>query len=718
MSSKARRYLTYTLKFLKSRHKKEILAEVIAEIRKKGFVSGIQSMLHRRVMAKGSNYKPPAYPAFIKQSLVKNYTERGKIMLPDTATPRVSVIIPMYNQVDYTLDCIYSVFVNSSGSDYEIIVADDNSPDNTSGITRYFEHVRVTRNEVNLGFLKNCNNAAKQARGEYLVFLNNDTQVQKGWMEELLNVFHHFDKAGLVGSKLVYPDGRLQEAGGIIWQDGSGWNYGNQDDPTKPEYNYVKEADYISGASVMIPRKLWDELGGFDEAFSPAYCEDSDLCFRVRQHGYKVFYQPFSVAVHFEGVTHGTNVNQGVKHYQVVNQKKLVERWKDELAKKSPNAVNVFSERDRTTGKKHVLIVDHYLPEVDKDAGSRTISNFIDCLLELGYSVKFLGENQNSSPHYLKQYQEKGIEVLYGADFNFFDQSWKKYLKDHMHLFDAFLLSRSSVCMPVLSFLRGNIYKGKIIYYGHDLGFLRLEKEAALKNDDNIRILARKIKADEDYMYQNVDYALVISQEETDYLSKYVATPLKYIPPYFFEVKDDTPAFDKREGLFFIGGFNHPPNREAMKWFLDEVYAPLHEQGISFTIAGSLMPDFIYDYRKKYSRLVVKRDVPSGELEQLYAGTRVVVVPLLSGAGVKGKVIEAMAKGVPVVGTGIAFEGMPKGDDFAYAGVDSPSDMVAAILRVYNSREDWDKYAAFGKGYIQKYYNREGMKKVFADIIG
>src|SRR5262249_15902471 len=142
--------------------------------------------------------------------------------------------------------------------------------------------LRLEINPAKLGFLRSTNRAAGFARGEYLFFLNNDTFVCEGWLEPLLSVFDHFPDAGVAGSKLIYPDGLLQEAGALIWEDGSAWNYGKFDDPDKPEYNYIREADYISGCAILIPRAFWRSLGGFDELYAPAYCEDSDLCFRVR----------------------------------------------------------------------------------------------------------------------------------------------------------------------------------------------------------------------------------------------------------------------------------------------------------------------------------------------------------------------------------------------------------------------------------------------------
>ncbi len=716
MRNKFRKYKAYLTKFAESPDKKTIIKDLAAEIKNKGVVSGFRSYLHKKVHLKGGLLSSDPIE-YAKPGIVK-FDVSTKISLPFYAQPKVSIVIPMYNQLEYTCDCVYSIYRNC-GVSYEVIIADDKSPLESSDVLKdYFENIVIIKNETNLGFIRNCNNAALKAKGEYVIFLNNDTQVQKGWLEELLNIFDRFDHVGVAGSKLIYPDGSLQEAGGIKWKDGSAWNYGNGDDPTKCQYNYVKEADYISGASLMVKKSLWDELGGFDELYVPAYCEDSDLCFRVRQKGYKVMYQPFSVVVHFEGVSHGTDVKTGVKQYQLVNQKKFFKRWQHELKNKSKNGEDLFFERDRSRQKKHVLVIDHYLPTVDKDAGSRTISNFMDSLLSLGYVVHFLGENQVSFKEYEKTYQEKGIEVLYGNDYNFHFKKWKDYLSKHFRDFDAVLMSRSHICSPIMTYLRNHHFRGNIMYYGHDLGFLRLEQEAILKKDDELKKVAKRIKAVEDFMYQNADNSFYISQEEADYLRKYIVKPLHYVPPYFFDVATDRPEYESREGIFFIGGFNHPPNREGMLWFLDEVYEPLHAKNIRLTIAGSRLPQELFDYQNRFGLLTIRPDVSIEELNELYAKTRIAIVPLRSGAGVKGKVIEAMAKGVPVVGTDIAFEGMPKGEDYLYRGANTPDDMYNEIMSVYSSKTRWEELSVFGMKYVKQNFSKENMTSVFKKIIG
>jgi GT2 family glycosyltransferase len=180
---------------------------------------------------------------------------------------------------------------------------------------------------------------AWRARGRHVAFLNNDTRVEAGWLDALRATFDSHPRAGLVGSKLLFPDGRLQEASGSVFADGSVNNHGRGDDPARPAYNELRSVDYVSGASIMIPTALMRRLGGFDLAYSPAYYEDVDLAFRVRQAGYSVLYQPLSRLVHFESVTSGLGVNPGASALLEANRRVFLARWGEVLAGRPPPGV-------------------------------------------------------------------------------------------------------------------------------------------------------------------------------------------------------------------------------------------------------------------------------------------------------------------------------------------------------------------------------------------
>ncbi len=345
--------------------------------------------------------------------------------------PAVSIVIPVYNQFAYTYHCMKAVRQNTDGITYEIILADDCSTDITHEIEQIVSGITVVRTEKNERFLRNCNNAARCARGQYILFLNNDTEVQKGWLKALFTLMEGSGDIGLAGSRLIYADGSLQEAGGIVWQDASAWNYGRGQEADRPEYNYVKDVDYVSGASMMIRKSLWQEIGGFDERFAPAYYEDADLAFEVRKHGYRVVYQPTSVVKHFEGISNGVSLSAGLKKNQVKNKLNMQQKWKEELESHSPNGQDVFHARDRSRGKKFILFLTPCVPEHDQETDAYHIYLYMKALLQKGFCIKLIADNfcgRNSDVSFIRQ---MGIEVLDGSR-----ERVLEWLKEHGCMFD------------------------------------------------------------------------------------------------------------------------------------------------------------------------------------------------------------------------------------------------------------------------------------------
>ena len=639
-----------------------------------------------------------------------SFSSYEPLVAPACFEPKVSIIIPVYNQFDYTYQCIKSIIEHSDDIPYEIIIADDCSTDVTKQIGKIISCVSVVRNDVNLRFLYNCNKAAKKAKGQYILFLNNDTQVLEHWLTALVELIERAADIGMVGSKLVYPDGRLQEAGGILWKDGSAWNYGNGADPSLPEYNYVKEVDYISGAAIMIRRSLWEEIGGFDERFAPAYCEDSDLAFEVRRRGYRVMFQPASVVVHFEGVSNGTDLSSGQKAYQVENQKKFYEKWKDVLsAEYNTNGDNPFLARERGIGARVLLMVDHYVPQFDKDAGSRTVYQYLQLFVNTGFHVKFIGDNFYQHQPYTKMLQQMGVEVLYGP---YYAEHWQEWLQENGQSIRYAFLNRPHISVKYIDEVR-KYTPARIVYYGHDLHFMRERREYEITKDKAKLQASEALKEQELALIRKADMAYYPSSVEVDEIHRIdPMLHVKAIPAYLFSdiIKPEYHA-GQRKDMLFIGGFSHGPNVDAVKWLAAEIMPELVKNipDVKVNILGSNPPEEIKALGTEQFRIV--GFVTDEELEWYYKNCRLAIVPLRYGAGIKGKVVEAMRYGLPIVTTSIGAEGIIGAEDFLTIADESKT-FAEKTASLYRDNKDLETKSNDSFRYLLEHFSPDNAREV------
>ena len=248
------------------------------------------------------------------------------IRLPASVAPRLSILIPVYNEIDYTVDCLLSVMRNAPNLDYEVVLADDCSTDPDAKLLDGIANLVLVRQATNQGFIRNCNAAFARCRGDYVLLLNNDAQMMPGALARMVAALDSDDRLGAVGPKILYPTGRLQEAGCYITPNGASGMVGLFADPAEPGYEYDRDVAYSSGAALMVRRALVGEAL-FDERFRPAYCEDVDLCLRLLAGGWRVRYLHAAVVVHHLSVS--TNRQSVARKMRtiVTNQQTLVERW-------------------------------------------------------------------------------------------------------------------------------------------------------------------------------------------------------------------------------------------------------------------------------------------------------------------------------------------------------------------------------------------------------
>ncbi|MCW3015136.1 MAG: glycosyl transferase, partial [Solirubrobacterales bacterium] len=249
------------------------------------------------------------------------------IAFPTFAEPVVSIVIPVYNGAELTERCLRAVLHATDEIPYEVIVVDDGDDPEVRRLLDGLEGVVVLRNKENLGYLRSVNRGSAAARGQHILQLNNDTEPQPGCLAPLLSRLDSSPDIGIVVPKLLFPDGRLQEAGSIVWRDGNAYNYGFGAEEAAFPYNFTRDVDYGSAAAMLVRGSLWRELGGFDERFAPGYYEDVDLCFATRRHGQRVVYEPASRIIHVHGGSMGTDITVGAKRYQEINRSTFAEKW-------------------------------------------------------------------------------------------------------------------------------------------------------------------------------------------------------------------------------------------------------------------------------------------------------------------------------------------------------------------------------------------------------
>ncbi|MCC7327932.1 MAG: glycosyltransferase [Burkholderiales bacterium] len=624
--------------------------------------------------------------------------------------PRVSIVIPVYGKPLLTYTCLKSLHAHTAHDEVEIIVVDDASPEPASASLAMVSGVRIERNTQNRGFIASCNRGAELARGQTIVFLNNDTIVTSGWLEALLRVFAEFPDAGMVGARLFYPDGRLQEAGGIVWRDGSAWNWGRDGDPERPDCNYVRPVDYCSGACIAMPAELFHELGGFDTRYTPAYYEDVDLAFAVRAAGHRVYYQPAATVIHFEGQTSGTDEASGAKRHQVANREVFAAKWAETLAGHRANGVDAEFERDRWA-KQRVLVIDACMLTPDHDAGSVRMLAILEILISLRCKVTFVADNLEYRQPYVAQLQQRGVEVL----FHPYARSIADVLAKRGAQFDMVMMSRHYIAVKHLDAVRAFAPNALIVFDTVDLHFLRTERQAELEGSALARSAASTKRDEELSLIRRSDVTLVVSPFEKSLLAELVPDARVLVLSTIHEVLAPGLPFAEREGLVFIGGFQHPPNADAVLWYAQEIlpYVRVALPGVKTYIVGSKVPTHIRELAAE--DFIVTGYVP--DVTQYFTGCRVSIAPLRYGAGVKGKINLAMSYGLPVVATTPSIEGMYLVPEQDVLVADEAKAFADAIVRLYHDEALWERLAAGGRENIRTHFSRDVARSAITRLI-
>ncbi|KAF1694306.1 glycosyltransferase [Pseudoxanthomonas koreensis] len=622
----------------------------------------------------------------------------------DGAAPRASIVIPVFNHRQATLACLRALAAHPpaaacAGGGLEIIVVDDGSSDGTDAWMAQVEGLRYHRRAANGGFIAACNDGAALARGEYLVFLNNDTIPQPGWLDALLDIFATHPDTGMAVAQLLYPDGRLQEAGGVTFDDGAAWSYGRFEAADDPRYAYVREADYGSGAALAIPRALFAEAGGFDPRYAPAYYEDTDLAFAVRALGRKLRYQPRSRVLHDEGTTAGTDTGSGTKASQVRNQAVFAHKWADALRGR-PAPGTLPTPALLHAGQRNVLVVDEAVPRPDHDSASLRQFNLIRMLRDGGAHVAFLPTGLAHGGDATVALQQLGVETWYAP----YAPSAPAWLRRHAQRFDVIVLTRHHLASAFLPLLRRHAPRARLVFDTVDLHHLRERRGAQLAGDAAALRAAGAVREHELAAMAAADVTLVVSAEEQAQLAREAPGVRVELLSNLHEVAGPGLDFDARADLVFVGGFRHPPNVDAVLWFAREVFPAIRQAlpAVRFHCIGAAPPPEVRALGEA-DGIVVHGHV--ADIAPYMDGARVAVAPLRFGAGVKGKVNLSMAHGQPVVATTCAVEGMYLRDGVDVVVADTAEAFAAAVVALYRDRGRWQRQAHAGLENVARHFS-------------
>jgi GT2 family glycosyltransferase len=626
--------------------------------------------------------------------------------LPVAREPRVSIVIPVHGKLAYTLACLRSLTRYETQAPFEVIVVDDASPDDSAAALAQIAGVRLLRNASNLGFIGSCNAGAAAAKGEFLLFLNNDTQVSPDWLDALLRCFVERTDCGIAGSRLVYPDGRLQEAGSLVFADGTCWTTGRFESRDALAFRYRRETDYVSGASLMIRRELFQRLGGFDTRYAPAYYEDTDLAFAVRRIGLRVYYEPASLVIHCEGISAGTDLGSGMKRYQQVNQRKFVDKWAAELTTQPP-AGTAVERAIRWRKRGRVLVVDAMAPEPTRDSGSLRLHAILQLLDGQGWSTSFIPDDGRASDREIAALGELGCETSL--------ESVPGWLRRHGHELHAVILCRHTVAGQYAELVRRHAPKAKLLFDTVDLHFLREQRAAEHGGSTLLAHQAAASQRSELALIAQSDVSFVVSPHEKALLAQLVPQAQVELLSNIHPVHGCGRSFAGRADLLFIGGYGHPPNSDAIRWIANDILPQLRGAvpGIRLHVFGD-MPDTA---RRELNTPGLELHGRVADLTPWMDSCLASLAPLRFGAGVKGKINLSMSHGLPVIATTIAVEGMQLSDGINVLVADDAASFVEAVRRLARDEALWRQLSEQGLDNVRQHFSAAAADAVLRRVL-
>ena len=627
------------------------------------------------------------------------------LSFPEPRQPSASVIVPIQDDLRSAHECLTALLTHSGAYPFEVIAVVDGSRGDHARYARLWRNAHLIVNREPLAFFAACNRGAENGRGRYLVFLSDRVQVRPGWLDALVGTFELRGDAGAVGARLLLSDGRLREAGGIVFEDGTHRAYGTLDDPCRPEYSYLRAVDYCSGMCMAVRSDLFGQTNGFENGFALTRYVDIDFGLRIREAGFRMYIQPLSEAVTC-GPHNGDDGNGewGGRTSDTRYRERLVKRWKYALQGHGPS-LDSPERDDRRSGFKRAFFSDFAIPAPDRDSGSLRLVNLFSILQEQGYEITFASMGLEARQPYLGDLQKRGVECLYRP----YEDSIEEHLRRQGARYDLVVLSRLETAAELMHSARRWCPHARILFDTVDLHFQRVEREGTVRNESRIRRIARRVKKQELALVAQADTTLVVSETERGLLAVEAPGADVRVVSNIHRIPGSQEPFPHRRDILFIGGFAHPPNTDAVLFFCQDVLPRIWYElpDVGFFVIGSDPPPEVE--RLASNQVRVLGYVP--DVEPHLSKCRLSVAPLRFGAGIKGKINQSLAHGLPVVATSMAAEGMFLKDGESVLIADGAQEFADAVVRLYLDEALWNKVSAGGLAVMERHFGFEAARK-------
>ena len=616
--------------------------------------SGIESAVSEAEEMSETEAESISAPADARQVLARSQRAAlqsflsAELPLPHSDDPEVSIILVLYNRAELTFGCLLSIAENSSER-CEVIIVDNASSDETGPLLHRLKGARILHNEENRHFLMAVNQAAQQAKGEYLLILNNDSQLLPGTLQSALRTIRSSNDIGAVGARLILPDGSLQEAGSIIWRDGSCLGYGRGDNPAAPMYMFQRDVDYCSGAFLLTPRAIWQHLGGFDESYKPAYYEETDYCARLWAKGLRVVYDPDAVLIHHEFASSSSR-SQAIA-LQREHQEIFVNRNRAALHSHHVRDLgHILEARMKTPRSKRTLFLDDRVPHRWLGSGFPRTQTILSTLVKQGYFVTFYPMSMPEED-WRSVYSDMPRQIEFMTGYGL--QMLEAFLRSRVEYYGTIIISRPhnmAIFHSILAAYPAWFEKTKIIYDAEALFAGREIERRRLAGNPMKDGEVQSLILDEVRLASAADSIVSVSEAERAAFLKHGINGVFVLghanPP------SPTPrTFHERDGFLFVGAIHEEasPNGDGMIWFLEEIFPRITAAlgNVRLTIAG-------VNRSEKIGRLTGSSVTITGrvaDLTEYYNASRVFIAPTRYAAGIPHKVHEAAANGLPVVAT-------------------------------------------------------------------